>query len=153
MQEKIEELKRARLTLLRAIDNFPKNKREEILFNKWSLKDVVAHISGWDIAIIDLLKSLKKGKTPCWIEGVHKFNKRSVEKRKRWSWPKVYKEFVKLGKEIIEGYESVPEELWEKRIWEKRSFTPRKFLEIDIKHYRDDHLPQILIQKPTPGVD
>jgi len=144
MRGLIEELKNSRLSLIRAVDNFPKHRREEILFNKWSLKDVMAHVSGWDIATIDLLKKIKKGKTPEWIGSIYEFNKRSVEKRKKWNWQKVYKEFVRVGKEIIEEYGNVPEELWEKKVWKNRSFTPKKFIKIDIRHYRDEHLPQIM---------
>jgi len=144
MRGLIEELKNSRLALIRAVDNFPKDKREEILFNKWSLKDVMAHVSGWDNATIDLLKKIKKGKTPEWIGSVYGFNRRSVEKRKKWSWQKVYKEFVRVGREIVGAYESVPKELWEKRVWENRGFTPKKFIKIDIRHYRNEHLPQIM---------
>lgn len=144
MQERIEEFKKARLNLLRAIDNFPKDKREEILFGKWNLKDTVAHISGWDLITIKTLRSVKKSKSLNWVGSVYEFNKNSLEKRKKWSWQKVYKEFVKLGGEITKEYEGVPEKLWNKRIWKNRSFTPQKFLEIDIRHYRDEHMPQIV---------
>lgn len=144
MQKRIEEFKKARFNLHQAIDSFPKDKREEILFGKWSLKDIVAHISGWDLITIKTLKSIEKSKTPGWIGSVYEFNRNSVEKRKKWNWQKVYKEFVELGGKITNEYEGIPEDLWNKKAWKSRSFTPKKFLEIDIKHYRDEHLPQIM---------
>lgn len=144
MKKLIEDFKKTRLVFIEALDNFPEDKREAILFDKWRLKDLVAHISGWSIAGANAVRSLKKGKTPPRVESIYQFNKLNVQKRKNWSWEKVYKELVGVSREFIKEYESLPEELWKKRYWSKRSFTPLEIFKIELKHYRETHLPQIL---------
>lgn len=144
MEKLIEDFKKARLVFIQALDNFPKDKRRSVLFDKWSLKDMVAHVSGWSIAGANAVRSLKQGKTPPWVESIYQFNKLNVQKRKDWSWERIYKELVKVSQEFVEEYESLPEELWEKKYWPKRTYTPLKIFRIELKHYRETHLPQIL---------
>ncbi len=140
----LKKFKQSRNLLLLAIKKFPAKSQEDILFDKWSLKDVVAHINGWDILTIDAIKTFKKGKFPKWGTTVTEFNKTSVQKRKKWGWDKVFAEFKKLGVQIYKEYGSLPEELWDKKIYKNKSFTPRSFLKIDIHHYVKEHLPIIL---------
>ena len=144
MKKLIEDFKKARLALIQALDSFPKEKREEVLFGEWTLKDLVAHLSGWNIAGAKAVRSLKQGKVPPWAGKISEFNKLNVRKRKNWSWEKTYQELLKASKEFIEEYENLPEELWEKRYWPKKDYTPKKILMIELKHYRETHLPQIL---------
>lgn len=139
----IGDFKRARLALIQVLKNFPEDRRNEILFDRWSLKDLLAHMSGWMIAATNNVKFLKKGNIPPWVESINDFNKNNVEKRKNWDWDQVYQELVKTSRKFIEKYEGLPKELWQKKYWPKRSFTPKKILEIEVKHWRDTHLPQI----------
>jgi len=140
----LEDFKEARSVLVQALADFPKNRRKETLFGAWTLMDVIAHMSGWMIAAANNVKLLKKGEVPPWVESINKFNKENVEKRKSWSWERVYKELIKVSEEFIKEYERLPRELWEKRYWPRRSFTPKKILEIEIKHFRDTHLPPVV---------
>lgn len=144
MKNLIEDFKKARLAFIRALDNFPKDKRDKTLFGEWNLKDLVAHISGWNIAGTNAVRNLKAGEIPPQVESVSQFNKSNVKKRKKWSWEKTYKELVRVSQEFAEEYESLPTELWEKRYWPKKSFTPLKIFKIELKHFKDTHLPQIL---------
>lgn len=144
MRKLIEDFKKARLALIQALDSFPKDKREEVLFGSWTIKDIAAHISGWNIIGTKAVRNLKQGKTPPWAGSVAQFNRRNVKKRKNWSWEKVYEELVRVSKEFTEEYEGLPKELWEKRYWSNRSFTPKKIFEIELKHYKNGHLPQIV---------
>ena len=143
MEELIEDFKKARLAFVRALDDFPEDRRKEALFNEWGLRDLIAHMSGWMVSATNNVKFLKRGKTPPWVESINEFNKENVERRKNWSWEKAYKELVKASGEFIKEYESLPEELWEKKYWSKRNFTPKRILEIEVKHWRNTHLPQI----------
>ncbi|OGY39448.1 MAG: hypothetical protein A2391_01545 [Candidatus Brennerbacteria bacterium RIFOXYB1_FULL_41_13] len=144
MKKLLKEFRQSRKSLFSAIKRFPIRFREEVLFDKWSLKDVVAHINGWDVLTIEAIKTFKKSRFPKWGTTVAEFNKISVLKRKKWSWNKVFAEFKKLGVQIHKEYSSLPEELWNKKIYRNRSFTPKTFLKIDIHRYAKEHLPVIL---------
>ncbi|NIT04542.1 hypothetical protein GTO10_06650 [Candidatus Saccharibacteria bacterium] len=125
------------------MDKFPEDKRTEVLFGRWSLKDILAHMSAWDLYSIECLDALKRGKEPKWDLHVNAFNARAVKKRKDWTFKKVYKEWIEAGEKLIKAYRRLPEEIWDKKFWPNRRFTPKKFLEIDLEHYRDKHLPQL----------
>lgn len=144
MNDLIDDFKKARLEFIKVLDNFPKDKRETALFDNWSLKDLVGHISGWNIAGTNAARFLKEGKTPEWIKSINDFNKENVDKRKRWSWQRVYQEFFAASKNLIEEFERLPEELWEKKYWPERKYTPLKMFKIELKHIKNTHLPQIL---------
>jgi hypothetical protein len=143
MNELIEQFKEARSEFIDLINMFPPKRRPDILFGQWSLKDVLAHIIGWDLYGIDCLQSLKDNKQPYWHSNIDEFNQEQILKRKNWTWQKLHQEFVSTGEKLIKEYETLPLELWNKRFWPDKRFTPRKFLEIDINHYRIEHALKI----------
>ena len=125
------------------IKKFPKNKRVEKLFGEWSLKDVIAHLSHWAEHDLNCFEALKKGEEPYWAPDIDEYNMEGVEKRKQESWDTVYSEFVVLMDKVISEYSTLREDLWDKKFWKNRKFTPRVFLDIDVDHYKNEHLPKI----------
>jgi len=138
--KKLLEFKEIALILEGLIIKFPINKREEIVFDKWSLKNVVSHLNHWMKHDIDCLEATTKGVVPYWEPDVEEFNRKGVEARKNNSWEEVYSEFAKLKTELIELYGSISPELQNKKIWLDSNHTPIRFLEDDIKHWRDEHI-------------
>lgn len=143
MNHLIQQLQATQTQLKAVIDEFPESKREETLFDKWSLKDVLAHINHWYMHDLNCLRDLKKGKEPYWAPDVNEYNQEGIESRKNKSWDEIYNEFVSLGSGLVEQYESLPSDLWEIRFWKNRKFTPKKFIKIDIEHLGPEHLPEI----------
>jgi hypothetical protein len=140
----ILELKKVRLELISAIDKFPKEKREEILFDKWSLKDILSHLSGWDKFTIQKINEFLNGKIPRWEISIDKFNDLNVTKNKNKPWNEIYDEFVKLSLQNIKSYKIIPTTKHDSLIWKDKKYTPKKFLMIDIDHYKNEHLSKIL---------
>lgn len=139
----LDHFKKVREELIQAFDDFPKERREEILFDKWSLRQILIHISRWDKALTENLRFLKEEKEPPFYGKVSDFNQESMEVGKSWSWDEAYSEFIKVGEKFIEEYESLKEDQWEKKFWGNKGSTPVKFLQIQIKHYEHEHLPEI----------
>lgn len=139
----LKEFVLARANITDAITSFPPQKRFTRLFKKWTIKDLLAHLSGWDIYTLDAVLALKSGRIPPWGEAVDRFNLHSVAKREKWLWPRVYREFVSVGHRLEKELRSVPPEKWNKKIWPNKSFTLEKLLKIDIDHYLNEHLPEI----------
>lgn len=119
----------------------PEN-REQKKFGAWSIKDVLAHLTGWAKHDIACLKSLTGDKVAYWDNSIDRMNKTFIKKRRKRTWEVVYVEFVNTTNDLIEMYESLPEDLWNVKIWTDKDNTPISFIEGDIQHYRD-HLREI----------
>jgi hypothetical protein len=122
---------------------FPPGRRDDLLFRDWSLKDVVAHLTGWDQYFTAILKCLETGeKAPFW-GSITQFNKASVAKRRALAWKTVYDEFVAAGDEFIRCYGQLSEKTAGTRFWKAKPYTPAKIVDINIHHYAKSHLPEI----------
>ena len=125
------------------IQKFSSERREEVVFDKWSLKNVVSHLNHWMIHDLDCLNVLLNGKVPYWEPDVEEFNRKGVEARSNNNWDQVYTEFVELKNKLLTLYKEIPEDLRNKRIWPDKNETPTRFLEEDIQHWRDEHITSL----------
>lgn len=142
MNPQIKELQNLRQQLIDTTSRFSEKKRLSLLFDKWSLKDVLAHLSGWDALTVELIEKFKIDEPPTWIDKINIFNQNSLDQRKSLTWEEIYKEFVSVSQKNIDQYLSIDNQLWNKKIWQNKSYTPSKFLKIDIDHYQE-HLDEI----------
>lgn len=142
MDELLSQFIEVRDELIETLHRFPAPSRSVVLFGDWNLKDVVAHLTGWDRYFIDILDSLQAGEEPPYWGSMTKFNEASVQKRKETSWEVVLGEFVASGDEFIHRYNQLPAGYWDVRFWKGRSYTPVRILEVNIHHY-GSHLPQV----------
>lgn len=143
MDKPISRFVEVRNQLLEALRRFPARSRNEILFAEWTLKDVVAHLAGWDQYFTAILECLETGeKAPFW-GNMTEFNKASVGKRKSAPWKAVYDEFVAAGEEFMRRYGELSEETANTRFWKGRPYTPAMIIEINVHHYAKSHLPEI----------
>lgn len=138
--ELLVEFKKVSDELGNLIQKFPSERREEIIFDKWSLKNVISHLNHWMEHNINCLNCLVRGEIPYWQPNIDDYNSQGVDVRKNWSWEKVYSEFLDLKAEQILSYENLPKELREKKFWPDRRHTPISFLDTDIVHWRDEHI-------------
>lgn len=143
MGKLISDYQKARQSFIKAIDMFPKDKREEVLFDKWSLKQLITHLSGWDNYIANSAKYLKYDQERPFYGSVDEYNAKSVAKGKDWSWIKAYNEFIKGGGRVIKECEKLDDGLWNTMLWINKSSTLEKFIKIQTKHYLHEHLPQV----------
>ncbi len=145
VQQLISELEAAIKEITNAVTNFPEYKREEALFGKWSLKDVMAHYCGWNLLTIKELGMLISGKPPInWIKEsqLDAFNKYEVEKRSAKSWTEIYEEFVKSWQDLVDKYKSLDEDHWKSQYGPGVEDTPHRSINLDIEHIQE-HLVEI----------
>ncbi len=141
---KIQKFKKITEQVASLIEQFPKDQRTTLLFDKWSLKDIIAHLNNWMVHDIECLTALKNNKEPYWEPDVDEFNAKGIEIRKNWEWDKIYNEFTSLKEHLLNVYETFPNDLWEKPIWKKyQNQTPHRFLDDDISHWANEHLGDI----------
>lgn len=140
MKEKIDEFIALRDQTKKLITDFPAESRLLTLFDQWSLKDIVAHLSNWMFHDIECLQSFLSGVEPYWEPDVNGFNLKGILVRKNMSWNEAFDEFMDLGKKLEKIYKNFPEHRWDELIWKKHSETARKFIDEDIAHLKDEHL-------------
>lgn len=140
--EKIEQFKKARMGLLAEVQKFPEKHRVDKLFDRWDLKDVLAHIVAWDTFSVGFVEDFNAGEEPYDVKDNEVFNEQAVKESENRGWDAVHEDFMESGALLIETFKSVPDRLWAKRIWKNRERTLRKKLEIEIRHYID-HLKEI----------
>ena len=142
-QTEIDKLQEIHNKVKSLIDQYSPEKRELLIFDKWSLKDVVAHLSAWMEDDLKALDNLMEGKKSYWEPDVEEFNERGVESRKRKLWEEIYFEFTSLIDKLIDLYRNLPVELQNKKVWQDREETAMKFLEEDINHWEEEHIPSL----------
>jgi hypothetical protein len=141
--ELLDEFRKIAEELESLIQKFPQGKQEEVIFDKWSLKNVVSHLNHWMVHDLDCLNALLDSKVPYWEPNVEEFNRTGVELRASNSWNQVYLEFVDLKQRLLDLYSNYPEYLRNNKIWLDKSETPTRFLEEDIQHWRDEHIASL----------
>lgn len=82
------------------------------LYPGWTIKHVLAHITGWDEATIDSLKAHAQGtesSVPAY-RGIDDYNAKSVETRELLSYGRVYREWEKVREELKDVLRTMPPE-------------------------------------------
>jgi hypothetical protein len=138
-----------RSELLKTVSGFPEGKAEEGVCGDWNLKDVLAHIAGWDTYFAIIVRRLKMGEdvpywgdNPHWGENMEKRNEALVKEREGKTWDEVRDEFMKAGEEFLKEYGNLEERFWNQRFWGQRNATPIWVLKHDVEHY-EEHREEI----------
>ncbi|MCE7982643.1 MAG: DinB family protein [Caldilinea sp. CFX5] len=85
-QEIIAGLTEARQRILDALVDLPPNKQNEVFLGIWSIKDLLAHLVGWDFTNIEAATDIRAGRRPRvfeqWDPGWVTYNAELVRKYK-----------------------------------------------------------------------
>jgi hypothetical protein len=128
--------------LVSLVNQIPPGNREKIMFDKWSLKDVLAHLAAWNELDASRIEALQKGKVYEWIDDWNSFNKVEVEKRQGLNWENIYKEFVNSGKKMVNAYSALDEKLWDKEFGRNNRISATRDLKGMISH-QEDHIREL----------
>lgn len=144
MNRLLKEFKTARKNLISCVNKLPKDKRGDILFNKWSLKDILIHLTGWARYQYITLRNFRMGRELISPQNLEfSINDSLVAEKRRSHWRSIYDGFIKVSDQLIAEYEDLPQRLWGKKIWKGEKTTLKEFIAIEIRHYRNTHGPQI----------
>ncbi len=145
IRSSVFELKEAITGLLVASIVFPITLRTEKLFSEWSLKDILAHLSGWNTQTIQTLEKVSNGISISleeWIQDIDNFNAVNVKDRSEIDWEDIVKEFKESSELLLQKYSEVPEEMWTRQIGVGISETASELIDVDIAHILE-HLEQV----------
>jgi len=140
MKTQINELNKLRQELIDLVAKFSAEKSDEKLFDQWSLKDLIAHLTGWDAHFIDQLANLKSNQIEksIWVK-IQDLNLLSV---KKYSNDQVFDVYKEISGQLIKDLTSLPQDLWDKPLFLKKNYTARKYIPIWVQHLID-HLETI----------
>ncbi len=131
----LKQFKQSRLDLLAAVKNFPTAKESRIFYGDWTIREVVGHISAWDIYFSDLLSNFSSGKQVEHWGNIFEFNKNAVTLCKNKTLKKLTDELEKSGKQFNLTYQNLPTKALEQKIFLKKKYTPKDILKIELDHY------------------
>lgn len=142
ISDTMTELKRARDELFSAVESFPADKRPDVLFDKWSLKEILSHINGWNLLRIMELNLLLQNKPIDKIADFDACNLMFVKERTGKSWDYVYSELITSSNALVGAYSKLPEKVFTSKIWNDSRKTVLDWLRIDLDHWAE-HLKEI----------
>ena len=107
--ELIDILARSRAKMISHLDEIDKNRK---IYPLWTIREMLAHLSGWDDAVIAFIHSLEEGKVPETpaARGMDAYNAETVATREGLDYDHIYREYIETRKILVDLLEKVPEE-------------------------------------------
>jgi hypothetical protein len=145
----VKRFAQVRSDLMKTVSGFPEDKTEEAVCGDWDIKEVLAHIAGWDTYFTMIARRLRMGEevpywgdNPFWGENMEKRNEGLVKEREGRTWDEVRDEFVKASGEFLKEYSNLEGEVWNRRFWGQRNPTPAWVVKHNVEHY-EEHREEI----------
>lgn len=104
--DKIRESRRAMLVQLDEID------RQRKIYPLWTIREILAHISGWDDAIIASIQAHLNNEPigSFAARGVDAYNASTITSREGLSYDHIYREYLVTRDQLLEVFQTVPPE-------------------------------------------
>jgi hypothetical protein len=110
----IDELLAARGGLLDAVKAFPEERQGEAFLGSWSVKDLLAHLAGWDFTNLQAIQEVLAGQYPSFFQFYDKdwqsYNARLVERYKIEPFSALLEEVEASHRQLIAFLESLSAE-------------------------------------------
>jgi hypothetical protein len=145
-EQVIRELQETRQSLLAEIDVLSAKDRNVIFLGIWSVKDLLAHLAGWDYANLDAAKSVVAGRLPAFYEHRDRdwqtYNAMLVKKYKRNNFRELLATLKKSQKKLVAYVQTIPPEDFNRDFgvrFRGYKVTIQRLLEADIKDVQIHH--------------
>ena len=142
----IIELQKARSEILTEVAALSSKERDTVFLGVWSVKDILAHLAGWDFANMEAVHSVLEGKLPPFYEyhdhDWQTYNALLVERYKKDSFKELVASVRDSHIKLTELAQSVPAEQFNKDFgvrFRRYKVTIQRLLEADIKDVRLHH--------------
>ena len=104
----------ARKNILNAASALPAKQRDQVFLGSWSVKDLLAHLIGWDYTNIKAVKAILTNKIPVFFSRYDKdwrtYNGRLVTQYKVNNFSQLVRAVQKSHRDLITLLQSVPAE-------------------------------------------
>lgn len=116
--EIIHSLSEARQKILQVAAAVPPERRDEVFLGEWSVRDLLAHLEGWDYANADAVFDIRSGQNPRlfkhWNPDWTQFNARLVRQYKLEDWDEFIATLDESHAALMRLLNSVPPEEYQK---------------------------------------
>lgn len=148
----IEELNKSRQLFDTVVDKINTIDRDMIIYPPWTIKHVLAHLTGWDDATTSSLRAHASGQdqvTPA-ADGIDFYNAHSVSTREELDYDHTHREWGLARTELKDAIRAMPPEKFEEKLiypWGGMG-TVSKLVEVMYEH-EAEHAAEIekLIEK------
>jgi hypothetical protein len=104
-QALIQGLANARSSLLEAIRSLPENQIDEEFLGSWSVKELLAHLIGWDWTNLQAVREILAGQYPSFFQKYDKdwqsYNRELVERYRKEDWAELLIAALGSHRELI----------------------------------------------------
>jgi hypothetical protein len=113
-EDLIRRFVQVRQSLLDAASLLPPAKQDEVFLGDWSVKDLLAHLVGWDHTNAEAVQAILAGALPAFYEHYDRdwrtFNAQLVAEHKRHDFTELLTSVENSHRELVELVETVPAE-------------------------------------------
>jgi hypothetical protein len=142
----IREMQRVRSELLAEVASLSRKERDTVFLGIWSVRDMLAHLAGWDYANLDAAKSIIAGRLPSFYN--HKdrdwqtYNAMLVKKYRRNTFRELRATLKDSQQKLVDHLQTIPPEDFNRDFGVRfRGYrvTIQRLLEADVKDVRIHH--------------
>ena len=149
----VNRLKEKRQEIESLLPNAPADKE---IYTGWTLKELLAHMSGWDDVLIDALQAHKNDEpvSPSVTTGINNYNAKTVTTRKSLTFEQVIKEWETTRENLIHALENLPDEKFNQSLtfpWGEKG-TVANLIGIFVEHeeFHGKHLEEWIENTDQP---
>ncbi|MEW6031074.1 MAG: DinB family protein [Chloroflexota bacterium] len=144
-----------RRTILEEMSKLPEADRDRVFLGVWSVKDLLAHITGWDHANLEAVRYVTASQLPPFYNHYDRdwktYNAMLVAKYKLDSFDEMLAQARDSQRQLIEFLKTVPPEAFNEDFgvrFRNVKVTIRRLLEADIKDVQTHHRQIVDFFKP-----
>lgn len=106
----LELMETSHAAMMEQLDEIDRNRK---IYPLWTIREILAHLSGWDDSIVSYLSALLKGEIPPVLapRGVDVYNEETVSTREGLSYDRIQSEYIQTRAKVIELVRTIPEEM------------------------------------------
>jgi len=109
-EEILKNLESSHAIIMTQLDEIDKNRK---IYPLWTIREIIAHLSGWDDASISFVNALLKGETPPTpaMRGAEVYNEETVSTREGLSYDRIVREYVETRAKLVNLVGQISEEM------------------------------------------
>jgi len=106
----IERLETSRAMMIAHLEEIDKNRK---IYPLWTVREILAHLSGWDDATIGFIRDLMAGREPATpaARGLDVYNAETVATREGLDYDHIYREYIETRRVLLDLIRQMPEEM------------------------------------------
>ena len=109
-EETLKTIESSHAMMMAQLDEIDKNRK---IYPLWTIREIIAHLSGWDDAAVGFVNALLKGEIPPTpaVRGTTVYNEETVSTREGLSYDHVVREYVNTRAKLISLVRQMTEEM------------------------------------------